>query len=137
MTKKTQSRAAKAKRSAAVKARNGASRDQLTGRPIKTCELVAMEIVRDIVASRRHPGEGLPDESKMLSRYRASRSSLREALRLLEVQGLVNIRAGRGTGTTVGTVHHSHLARTLTLYLHMSGATYKQLLEAWVRSEPL
>jgi GntR family transcriptional repressor for pyruvate dehydrogenase complex len=55
----------------------------------------------------------------------------------LEVQGLVSIRAGRGTGTTVGTVHHSNLARTLTLYLHMTGATYAQLLDAWVRSEPL
>jgi DNA-binding FadR family transcriptional regulator len=98
---------------------------------------VALEIVRDIVAQRLQVGDGLIDEAKMLARYRASRSSLREALRLLEVQGLISIRAGRGTGTTVGKPHASNLARTLTLYLHMMGATYDQLLEAWTRTEPL
>ena len=73
----------------------------------------------------------------MLVQYRVSRSSLREALRLLEVQGLIAIRPGPGSGTVVGRVLPGNLARTLTLHLHMSGSTYDQLLDAWRASEPM
>lgn len=106
-------------------------------RPLKTCDLVALDIVRDIVARNLAPGEGLPSEQQMLARYRTGRTSLREALRILEVQGLIAIRAGRGTGTTVGTPDPRNLARTLTLYLNMFGATYEDVLNAWAITEPL
>jgi DNA-binding FadR family transcriptional regulator len=109
----------------------------MTRRSSKTSEIVALEIVRDIVSQALKPGDRLPLEAEMLIQYRVSRSSLREALRLLEVQGLIAIRPGPGSGTVVGRVLPGNLARTLTLYLHMSGATYDQLLSAWTASEPL
>src|SRR5689334_15450309 len=110
---------------------------ELTRRTLKTSEVVALEIVRDIVRQNLQPGDRLPLEADMLVQYRVSRSSLREALRLLEVQGLITIRPGPGAGTVVGRVLPGNLARTLTLHLHMLGATYDQLLEAWVESEPV
>lgn len=110
---------------------------ELTRRTLKTSEVVALEIVRDIVANDMQPGDRLPLEAEMLVQYRVSRSSLREALRLLEVQGLIGIRPGPGAGTVVGRVLPGNLARTLTLHLHMLGANYDELLEAWVESEPL
>src|SRR5512146_2271080 len=110
---------------------------ELTRRTLKTSEVVALEIVRDIVSQDLKPGDRLPLESEMLVQYRVSRSSLREALRLLEVQGLIAIRPGPGAGTVVGRVLPGNLARTLTLHLHMLGANYDELLEAWVESEPL
>ena len=109
----------------------------LTRRTSKTSEIVALEIVRDIVAQALKPGDRLPLEAEMLVHYRVSRSSLREALRLLEVQGLIAIRPGPGSGTVVGRVLAGNLARTLTLYLHMGGSTYDQLLDAWMAAEPL
>ena len=110
---------------------------ELARRTLKTSEVVALEIVRDIVAQNMQPGDRLPLESEMLVQYRVSRSSLREALRLLEVQGLIAIRPGPGAGTVVGRVLPGNLARTLTLHLHMLGANYDQLLEAWIEAEPL
>src|SRR5581483_7525231 len=73
-------------------------------RNAKTSEVVALDIVRDIVARNLKPGDKLPLESELLRQYRVSRSSLREALRLLEVQGLITIRPGPGGGTVVGRV---------------------------------
>src|ERR1700719_833296 len=106
-------------------------------RASKTSEIVALEIVRNIVAQNLKPGDRLPLEAEMLVQYRVSRSSLREALRLLEVQGLIAIRPGPGSGTVVGRVFPANLARTLTLYLHMAGSTYNQLLDAWIATEPV
>jgi GntR family transcriptional repressor for pyruvate dehydrogenase complex len=106
-------------------------------RTLKTSELVALDIVRDIVSQGLQAGDRLPLEADMLVQYRVSRSSLREALRLLEVQGLIAIRPGPGSGTVVGRVLPGNFARTLTLYLHMSGVTYSELLDAWMLTEPM
>jgi DNA-binding FadR family transcriptional regulator len=110
---------------------------ELARRTLKTSESVALEIVRDIVNQKLQPGDRLPLESEMLVQYRVSRSSLREALRLLEVQGLITIRPGPGGGTVVGNVLSGNLARTLTLYLHMQGTSYDEILGAWILAEPI
>jgi DNA-binding FadR family transcriptional regulator len=110
---------------------------ELTRRTLKTSEIVALEIVRDIVAQDLKPGDRLPLEAEMLVQYRVSRSSLREALRLLEVQGLIGIRPGPGAGTVVGRVLPGNLSRTLTLHLHMLGSNYDELLQAWMETEPV
>src|SRR3954469_3261027 len=75
---------------------------EATRRAAKTSELVALDIVRDIVARRLKPGDRLPREAELVEQYGVSRTSLREALRLLEVQGLISIRPGPGMGTLVG-----------------------------------
>jgi len=77
----------------------GSRHGEAQRRTLKTSEIVALEIVRDIVSQRFKAGDRLPLESEMLAHYRVSRSSLREALRLLEVQGLIVIRPGPGAGT--------------------------------------
>jgi GntR family transcriptional repressor for pyruvate dehydrogenase complex len=109
------------------------------GRPraLKTSERVALEIVQDIVEHGRQPGDRLPLESEMLTQYRVSRSSLREALRLLETQGLLAIRPGAGAGTVVCEPEPSDLGRTMTLYFHMANVSYDELLDTWKMMEPL
>ena len=97
----------------------------------KRAEQVALDIVREIVDLDLGQGDKLPLEAEMLSRYDVSRSSLREALRLLEVQGLISIRPGPGSGTEVGAVNPSNLAYTLALYLLMARANLGQLLDEW------
>jgi DNA-binding FadR family transcriptional regulator len=104
-------------------------------RPPKKAETVARDLVRDIVLQGRQPGDTLASESEMLEEYGASRESVREALRLLEVQGLVTIRRGAGGGPSVCTVDPANLGRVSTLYYQMAGATYRELLEAWIVSQ--
>lgn len=106
-------------------------------RSMKTSEVVALDIVRDIVARNLKSGDKLPLEAELLRQYRVSRSSLREALRLLEVQGLITIRPGPGGGTVVGSARPANLGRTLALHMHMVGATYDELLDTWETTEAL
>lgn len=113
-----------------------ASSDVVT-RPLKTSESVARDIVHDIVSNRLSSGDRLPSEAAMLVQYSVSRESLREALRLLEVQGLITLRRGPGGGPVVGTVDPADLGRTSTLYYHLAGGTYEELFEAWVLTESL
>lgn len=101
----------------------------------KISEIVAREIVHDM----RGMGTGskLPPEAVMLDKYRVGRASLREALRLLEVQGLIVIRPGPGGGPVVAPVDSRHFARMSSLYFHLSGATYRDLVESRLVMEPV
>ncbi len=103
----------------------------------KRSERVALDIVHDIVGRGLRSGDRLPLEAGMLEKYRVSRASLREALRLLEVQGLIRLKPGPGGGPVVGRVDARHLARTMALYLHLDGASYLHVLDAQVVFEPL
>jgi DNA-binding FadR family transcriptional regulator len=106
-------------------------------RTMKTSERVAVDIVRDIVAQGLRTGARLPLEAAMAQQYQVSRASLREALRLLEVQGLIRLKPGPGGGPVVGTVEPGNLARTASLYFHLGGATYRQLMQTQVLLEPV
>ncbi len=74
-------------------------------RALKTSETVARDIVHDIVSRGLQTGDRLPAEAAMLEQYGVSRESLREGLRLLEVQGLITIRqvpvAGRASARSI------------------------------------
>jgi GntR family transcriptional repressor for pyruvate dehydrogenase complex len=106
-------------------------------RPLKTAEAFARDLVRDIVTRGLRTGDKLPSEAVMLEEFGLSRESLREGLRLLEVQGLITLRRGPGGGPVVGHLDPANLGRTSTLYYHLAGGTYAELLEAWVVVEVL
>jgi GntR family transcriptional repressor for pyruvate dehydrogenase complex len=101
----------------------------------KVSDVVALDIVRNIVALGLSPGSRLPLEAQLMERHRVSRASLREALRLLEVQGLIHTRPGPNGGSFVGHVHVASLARTVTMHMHLLGTTYDELLAAWALTE--
>jgi GntR family transcriptional regulator, transcriptional repressor for pyruvate dehydrogenase complex len=107
------------------------------GRTEKTSVRVAAEIVRDILAAGMRTGDRLPLEAAMVAQYHISRASLREALRLLEVQGLIRLKPGPGGGPAVGSVDPANLARTAALYFRLGAAVYADLLGAQALVEPL
>lgn len=105
-------------------------------RQLKMSEVVAQRIVADIVDDHLRVGDRLPPEGEMLQQYGVSRESLREGLRLLEVQGLIALKRGPGGGPVVTSVDPRNLARTSTLYFHLAGANYNELFDAWLLFEP-
>jgi DNA-binding FadR family transcriptional regulator len=101
----------------------------------KLSEVLAREIVKDLRGLA--PGTKLPPEGKLVERYHVGRASLREALRLLEVQGLIVIRPGPGGGPMVAQVDSSHFGRMSSLYFHMKDATYRDIFDARLVLEPI
>lgn len=102
----------------------------------KVSEAIARDIVRRIGAEELTPGTQLPPEAKMLEEYRVGRGSLREALRILEVHGLISIKPGPRGGPTVDQVHTENFGRMATLYFQMDGVTFADLVDARVIMEP-
>jgi GntR family transcriptional repressor for pyruvate dehydrogenase complex len=100
-------------------------------------EAIARDIVRRIGAEGLTPGTQLPPEAKMLEEYRVGRGSLREALRILEVHGLISIKPGPRGGPTVDQVRTRNFGRMASLYFQMDGVTFRELIEARLTMEPV
>jgi GntR family transcriptional repressor for pyruvate dehydrogenase complex len=66
-------------------------------RPIRIPEKLAKDLEQLLLDGVWRPGDQLPGERDLASRFGVSRSSVREALRILELHGWVDIRQGDGT----------------------------------------
>ena len=58
---------------------------------------IADEIRREISLSQMSPGEKLPTDSTLMERFGVGRSTVREAIKLLEAENIVEIRRGKGS----------------------------------------
>lgn len=107
-----------------------------TRRGVKLAERLSQEIVEDITRLGLQPGARLPSEVAMAQERGVSRTSLREALRILEVHGLINVRTGPGGGPEVANMGVRDFTRMATLHFHVAGVTFRQLLDARLVLEP-
>lgn len=110
---------------------------QPAARPLKQAEIVARAITERIVADDLPEGTRLANEHEMLKTYHVGRSTLREALRLLESRGVLTIRAGRDGGPVVRRPRASDLGQTLTLLLQFRRVPYDEVFAARQALEPL
>jgi GntR family transcriptional repressor for pyruvate dehydrogenase complex len=103
----------------------------------KTSEILARSILRGVRLSKKRVGDQLPTEAQMLDEYGVGRGTMREALRILEVNGLISIKPGPGGGPIVGSVSPENFARMSTLFFQRAGFTYRELIEARLILEPV
>jgi DNA-binding FadR family transcriptional regulator len=66
-------------------------------------EQVVAELERTILEEYPEPGTRLPKEAELADRFHVSRIVIREAMKVLEDRGVVEVRAGRGTITVAPT----------------------------------
>src|SRR5690242_4703258 len=106
-------------------------------RPPKAAMLVAQRVVRDAHRENLKPGDLLLPERTMLEKYQTGRGTLRDALRLLEFQGVIALRPGPRGGPVLQSPDASHLASTLVLLMQMQQAPFRTIVEARSALEPM
>ena len=95
----------------------------------KASSILADEIRDQIVRGRLPRGTELPNESELIESSGFSRATVREALRLLESQGLIAIRRGSRGGIRVDRPDIGHVTRSTALLLALSDARLEDLFE--------
>lgn len=79
----------------------------------KTYDLLAEQLRRTILDGRLEEGARLPSERELVDQTGLSRSSVREALRMLQVEGLARPRPGRRGGNVVSRPDNDLMAHFL------------------------
>jgi DNA-binding FadR family transcriptional regulator len=102
----------------------------------KTAELVAQTLRRMIVDGQLKDGDFLPYEADLMAHFQVSRPSLREAVRVLESERLVEVRRGSRTGAKVRVPGPETVARPGALVLAISGTTLGDVMTARIGVEP-
>ncbi|MDA4105922.1 GntR family transcriptional regulator [Mycobacterium holsaticum DSM 44478] len=103
----------------------------------KTAELVAGTLRRMVVDGQLKEGDFLPNEAELMAHFGVSRPTLREAVRVLESERLVEVRRGSRTGARVRVPGPEIVARPAGLLLELSGATIADVSVARSGIEPM
>ena len=92
----------------------------------KVYELIAEQLIGQISERRLQPGDPLPPERELTRLYGAGRSSVREALRMLESRGLIE---AVGNGSFVVAPYGNPLNSSLRLLLSLDEGTLHDIFE--------
>jgi GntR family transcriptional repressor for pyruvate dehydrogenase complex len=103
-------------------------------RKTKVYHEIVDQIQELIAAGRIKPGDRLPPERELAELFKASRNSVRDAIRVLEQMGLIESR--QGDGTYVRSVSAEELAEPLALMLLQSRTQMRELWEVRRVLEP-
>src|ERR1700678_822751 len=99
-------------------------------------ELIADALRRPILSGELGEGDSLPRQEDLMERFEASLTSVREALRILELEGLVTIRRGNVGGSVVRRPTVEGTAYNLGLLLQSRSTRLADLAETLSRLEP-
>lgn len=103
-------------------------------RPQRLPEIVADQLQEYILSNGLRAGDRLPTEPEMSEMYEVSRQVVREAARLLEHRGIVEIRAGRGM--SVADVNVDRVHDIYRLFLRFKPENFEDLLTTRLILEP-
>ena len=87
------------------------------------------QIQRAILDGRLKPGDKLPSQRELIQRFQTSRASLREALRVLEQKGLIEVKLGVSGGAVVKDVDTEPITESLALLIQHQKVSFDHLAE--------
>ena len=124
----TTSRRATTRASANAPARRNSSQS----RP----QAVADTIKEWMVAQGLEPGDRLPGEPELIRHFGMAKGTIREALKVLETQGLIRTRTGPGGGAFVDAVSEQRAHALLANYLYFKSTTIGDIYQLRRALEP-
>lgn len=108
----------------------------VAGVPKSKAEYVAQRLLDRIVTANLTPGSSLGTETEILQQFDVSRPTLRESLRILEAQGVLELRPGPKGGIIVTMPGTDILAHGLSVHLRMHDVPFIAVLRAREVIEP-
>ena len=102
-----------------------------------TYEMVLTHVEARLTSGELRPGDRLPPERELAARLGASRQAVREALRVLQAQGVIRSQVGTGadSGTVVVPAPARALTRLLRVHLAVDSFPVQDVTEARVMLE--
>ena len=102
----------------------------------KLSDLAAEEIKHWVMASNMQAGDLLLPERELMERLGVSKGTMREALKSLEVQGVIKVSAGAGGGAAVTAVSYEKSAELLSNYFFFEKLDAPEIYELRSIVEP-
>lgn len=96
--------------------------------PVRAYERVVEQVEQAIVDGALKPGQRLPSEREMVAQFAVSRSTIREAMRVLESHGLVRSHPGDPRGAEILAVSGLSLAKQMTLLANVDELSLAELV---------
>jgi DNA-binding FadR family transcriptional regulator len=103
----------------------------------KLAEIVAAQLREDILTGRLKEGDVLGNQESILQEYRVSLPALREAMRILETEGLITVRRGNVGGAIVHSPSPVRAAQMIAMVLQLRGSTSADVSLALRQLEPI
>lgn len=111
---------------------NPPARPQRRSRPVRVAEAIKDWVVEQGL----QPGDRLPGEAELIERFAMSKGTIREAMRLLQAQGLVETKTGPGGGSFVGAVSRERANALLANYFFFRNVTIPDIYQVRIALEP-
>lgn len=102
----------------------------------KRTDEIVDAIKQSIVDDNLLPGDRLPQEKELIARFSAGKSTVREALKALEAQGLIRTRTGPGGGAFIDSMPEARAMSLLSNYLFTRELTIEHIYALRKTLEP-
>jgi len=96
----------------------------------RLAQSLVSQLIDDIRAADWVEGTNLGSEAELIERFGVGRNVLREAMRVLEQQGIAKMRMGRGGGLVITSPEATSTAHALEMYLASRNVSGEHILEA-------
>ena len=103
----------------------------------RVAEIVASRLRDDILSGRIKEGDVLPSQDSLLAEFGVSPPALREAIHILETDGLISVRRGNVGGAIVHPPSAERTAHMISMVLQTRSATPADVSGALMHLEPI
>jgi GntR family transcriptional repressor for pyruvate dehydrogenase complex len=103
--------------------------------PRRTFEVILARLEEGMASGELRPGDRLPAERELAQRFQVSRTSVREALRVLETLGVIGIRRGAENGAVLMREPENAFAAVLRLLVGLQHVALPEIMELRVMVE--
>jgi DNA-binding FadR family transcriptional regulator len=103
---------------------------------VKAALALAREMVQAMYDRGMKPGDRYLSEAEGIRIHGVARGTYREALRFLEIQGVIVLRSGPTGGVEISRPGPQHLASTIALLMQFADAPVPSILEARIALDP-